>query len=67
MMLHDSKLLSSESKEIKKHLTQTMESLYTKFKNILNVKKMNSELPFVPVLMSTFNSEKTLERAIIVF
>lgn len=28
------------------------------------MKKINSELPFVSVLMSTFNSEKTLERAI---
>mgnify|MGYP001502184984 FL=1 len=38
MMLHDSKLLSSESKEIKKHLTENYseEFLYTKFKNILN-------------------------------
>lgn len=38
MMLHDSKLLSSESKEIKKHLitNYSEEILYTKFKNILN-------------------------------
>lgn len=38
MMLHDSKLLSSESKEIKKHLSKNYseEFLYTKFKNILN-------------------------------
>ena len=38
MMLHDSKLLSIESKEIKKHLTENFseEFLYTKFKNILN-------------------------------
>ena len=38
MMLHDSKLLSDASKEIKKHLITNFsdEFLYTKFKNILN-------------------------------
>jgi len=38
MMLHDSKLLSHESEEIKKHLMTNYsdEFLYEKFKNILN-------------------------------
>ena len=37
LMLHDSKLLSDESKEIKKHLTSnyTEEFLYTRFENII--------------------------------
>ena len=38
MMLHDSKLLSDASKEIKKHLIINFsdEFLFKKFKNILN-------------------------------
>ena len=40
-MLHDSKLLSDESKEIKKHLITNYsdEILHTKFENIINIEE----------------------------